>query len=198
MPWANDGGPMLNATRCSPLADPAEAPGEACAFEGSGIAGIDSCETGAICVPDDLDAGGRPGEGVCAALCSTGCPDPADSCVTVFDGVLPLCTHACDPLAADGCDPGWTCSARELPPAPPTFVCQPRMTPVSSAAYEPCQWPTDCASGTFCGPTPSLEYDVCRPFCTVGPYKFACDDGYECAPLDVAGTQWDGLGACSD
>lgn len=44
VPWANDGGGVWNATRCSPVDDDPAAPGEPCTVEGGPTSGIDDCD----------------------------------------------------------------------------------------------------------------------------------------------------------
>jgi Ca-activated chloride channel family protein len=90
MPWANDGGPLHNATRCSPVdPDPGQA-GEPCSVEGSGVSGIDDCALGSMCW--DVDA---QGEGTCVAMCGGSAEAPlCDSgfwCYQGNDGALSLC-----------------------------------------------------------------------------------------------------------
>ncbi len=101
MPWANDGGRTWNATRCSPLGEPPNEPGDPCTVEGSGVSGIDSCALGSMCFGVD----GTTNTGSCVAMCGNfeanpTCPE-GTGCFIAFDGVMPICLPPCDPLAPD-------------------------------------------------------------------------------------------------
>ena len=109
MPWANDGGEVWNASRCTPI-DPAPVgPGEPCTVEGSGTTGIDTCVLGAMCFYVDA----KTTEGVCVEMCSNSEDAPVcleGTCVVQFEGALPLCFETCDPEVAscekdEACEP---------------------------------------------------------------------------------------------
>ncbi len=109
MPWANDGGDIWNASRCTPI-DPAPVPpGEPCTVGGSPSSGIDSCVLGAMCFHVDPETN----LGVCIEMCSNSEEAPVcleGTCVAQFEGAVPLCFETCDPEAmtcADGeaCEP---------------------------------------------------------------------------------------------
>lgn len=109
MPWANDGGNSWNATRCSPIAPNANAPGDLCTVEGSAVSGFDDCEAGSMCFNVDEASG----LGVCTSLCQGSpdapmCPEAHQSCRVTNDGVLPLCEVPCDP-DGDTCPEGQAC-----------------------------------------------------------------------------------------
>lgn len=108
MPWANDGGPLWNATRCSPVVDDPAAVGEPCTVEGSQVSGFDDCELGALCWEVDP----RTLQGTCVAFCDQHEVMPcAEGQVCVYDDVLPVnvCMPWCDPLDPGSCGPGQTC-----------------------------------------------------------------------------------------
>lgn len=108
-PWANDGGDIWNANRCTPLDPTPAAPGEPCTAEGSGFSGIDSCALGAMCFYVDA----KTDEGVCIEMCTNSEEAPVcleGTCIVQFDGVLPLCFETCDPEVAscakdEACEP---------------------------------------------------------------------------------------------
>jgi len=107
MPWANDGGAIWTATRCSPLDAAPGGVGEPCHVEGSGVSGFDDCALGSMCWGVDPDTN----EGTCVGFCEGSeanpqCPDGL-ACFIGFEGALVLCLPPCDPLApecgADAC-----------------------------------------------------------------------------------------------
>jgi hypothetical protein len=191
MPWANDGGPDHNATRCSPLDANPGAPGDPCVVEGSGVSGIDNCELGAMCL--DVD---ETGAGVCVAMCEGSaeapiCPD-GKTCAQMNDGALSLCLDECDPLQPD-CEGPKGCY-----PVNDSFAC---MTPVDDAGVAPGDVCAarglsggkynsirGCVPGMICigddAFTTCTGAGCCSPVCdTSDP---ASDD--TCAAIDVAQT----------
>ncbi len=111
MPWANDGGPTHNATRCSPVDPEPNSIGDPCIVEGNALSGIDSCVLGAMCMGVDP----MTNEGTCVELCggtpgSGTCQAPGVECTPLSDLPIPLCLVACDPMASQ-CPAGFTCSA---------------------------------------------------------------------------------------
>lgn len=154
MPWANDGGPVWNATRCSPLDfDPAQ-DGEPCLVNGSNVSGLDTCALGLMC----FDVDPRTNEGECAALCSGAegdpldtllCDDPELSCILIND-VLPICAMGCDPVVPT-CNSGKACHL-----SGGGFVCGD--IPDSAAAEgEPCVGVTGCGAGLMCAYGPAFD-----------------------------------------
>ncbi len=140
MPWANDGGPQWNATRCSPIARVPNVHGEPCTVEGSGVSGIDDCELGAVCWQVDPETN----EGLCHDLCGAGvsCDDAEDSCATI-DSFIDLCVQSCDPVAPD-CSMEEGCQLYEGSAA---FVCQAAGTTVVG---DPCAQPDECVPDALC------------------------------------------------
>ena len=157
MPWANDGGMLWNATRCSPLAEEPNQYGQPCYVEGSGFSGIDTCAHGLMC----FDVDPRTNEGECAALC-TGlegdpvdallCDDPDLTCIVIND-VLPLCAQDCDPVDPD-CEEGDACFLHGE-----GFTCG---DVPDSAANEgdPCASTTGCGAGLMCAYGPAFECEA--------------------------------------
>ncbi len=96
MPWANDGGDVWNAHRCTPLdPNPVEV-GDPCSVEGSGVSGVDTCAVGSMCFYVDPEAN----EGQCVEICGGEEDEPVcleGTCIVQFDGALPLCFVTCDP-----------------------------------------------------------------------------------------------------
>src|SRR5690606_8242148 len=108
MPWANDGGPAWNASRCSPLDPDAAAPGQPCTVDGSPVSGLDDCAQGSMCWA--VDPG--PLQGTCIAFCDpddpAACGEP-QRCVPLNDGEVPVCLSPCDPLQEGACPAGEAC-----------------------------------------------------------------------------------------
>lgn len=143
MPWANDGGGEWNATRCSPVADNPDTPGQPCTVEGSGTSGIDTCELGVVCWHVDPETN----MGVCEALCSGDagpwpCEGPGQSCVPI-DDLVPLCIASCDPVMPD-CAMDEGC---QIVLGSDAFICQPAG---AVAVGEVCTVPNECEPGALC------------------------------------------------
>lgn len=200
--WANDGGSVWNATRCSAVSPEPHAPGEPCTVEGSGVSGLDDCDATSYCwnVP--------PGElmGECVAMCQ-GSPDapecPAGSdCIIANDGVLILCFEQCDPLAPD-CGEGQSCVWIEGAPH-----CI-QVGPSEASVGDPCESQVTCndvgycvAGATFPG---CAAAGCCSPFCSALEPEgdaacMALDASLGCTPLYEPGRAPPGLehlGACT-
>jgi hypothetical protein len=198
MPWANDGGGTWNATRCSPLDDSPDAPGEPCTVEGSGTSGIDSCALGAMC----FDVDPETNEGTCVELCSGTPADPqcdqADhACFIGNDGVLPLCLLTCDPLVAT-CPDGEACV-----PLADGFFCITTFG-MPGAQGEPCLGAGTCDPGLVCLDGSVVldcaSTECCTAFCdTSGAPCPGADQGVTCQPWYEPGGAPPGLetlGAC--
>lgn len=160
MPWANDGGAIWNATRCTPI-DGDDEPGEPCTVEGSGVSGIDSCVFGAMCFNVDPDSN----EGICEAMCggefgALTCAGEVE-CSEVIEGTVLLCLDQCDPLG-QACPDNQGCYA-----VPDGFACL--ATTAEAAAGEPCEQITGCTPGTLCVPSDFVDgcrsAQCCTPLC---------------------------------
>ncbi len=119
-PWANDGGDVWNASRCTPFG--AVPVGDPCTVEGSGSTGIDNCAPGAMCFYVDPETA----EGVCVETCGGSSDEPTcleGTCLLQFDGALPLCFETCDPKDP-ACVDGEVCEPA-LDAALTTNVCNP-------------------------------------------------------------------------
>jgi len=183
MPWANDGGPAWNATRCTPL-DPAPSQlGEACSVVGGPATGIDSCGLSQICF-----------EGTCVAFCegeleSPSCP-AGQACSSTNEGTLAICLPSCDPLQQT-CAEGEGC----FPAIADTFVCLPAPT---QAIVSPstCHLSGGCEPGTICRASETVpgcadEGGCCTPYCDLT--DAACPPDSACVPFFARGTAPQGL-----
>lgn len=194
MPWASDGGGSWNDTRCSPVAEPAAALGEACEVEGSGVSGLDNCELGAMCFYVDA----QTNAGTCVSLCEGNeeapiCP-PQSQCSITGDGVLTICIPTCDPLAND-CDEGQTCV-----PDDDVFSCAPGIVDAATEG-DPCEFVNACESGLVCVSALATSCPegngCCSSFCDlsgVDPQLQCTNPLQVCAPWYRDGTAPDGLG----
>ena len=182
MPWANDGGPAWNATRCSPLAkDPTQA-GEECKVEGSGVSGIDNCDVGLMCWNVDEN-----GTGMCEDICTGSadlpiCEDPEDFCVMANDGVIALCLFACHPLLHDCPVQNEVCY-----PIGEHWACAPDRQ--SKGRGHPCAFVNQCGAGDVCISKAAFtsclgDWSCCTSLCDLN------DDAADafCQALDPAQT----------
>ena len=176
-PWANDGGNLWNATRCSPLPGDPDETGAPCTTEAGPVSGVDSCVVEAMCWGVDP----KTLEGECVAFCTGSELDPtcpeATACMIANDGVLSLCLPTCDPLAP-ACDEGESCH-----PVDGTWFCLPDGAGVHTEGLTP----TLCEPGTTavdparlasCDPTAG---PCCTPICD--PAAPACDPTLTCSPV---------------
>lgn len=192
MPWANDGGTLWNATRCSPIAEDPAAVGEPCTVEGSGVSGIDTCEQGAMCFAVDP----RTLQGTCAALCTsdpgfTSCAD--DEVCADYDDFFPsVCLPRCDPTDPTSCARGETCREiygdlmcvpdfslpQGLPCGADEQYCAPDQACLPADELASCADPECCTPWCDlsaadpdlpCGAVPG---QVCRPYLTTPPAGF--------------------------
>lgn len=146
MPWSHDGSGSWNATKCTPLAEDPNAPGEPCTVVDNGVSGIDDCEARAMCWNVDPDTN----MGECVAFCSGSeanptCESECESCSISGDGVLMLCLPGCDPLVQD-CGEGQACY-----PTSDTFACVPDAGGDAGALGDPCEFLNVCDPGLLCG-----------------------------------------------
>ena len=145
MPWANDGGPAWNSTRCSPLsASPGQA-GDECMVEGSGVSGVDNCDIGLMCWNVDEN-----GMGVCEDMCTGSaenpiCEDPGDACSIANNGAIVLCLAACDPLIQDCEVENEVCY-----PINEEWVCAPDASGDTGVYADPCEFINACDAGLVC------------------------------------------------
>jgi hypothetical protein len=188
VPWANDGGNLWNAVRCSPVPDEPAGLGQPCVAEGSPVSGLDDCDVGALCWGVDP----RTLQGTCEPLCDE---DAVDSCGDAavcagYDYFAPfVCLNRCDPLdpascAADEacediegdllCIPtvalpqGLTCGAAEQ-------YCTPDQACVGAGLLASCEDPECCTPWCdLSAPDPDLPCaavpgETCLPFFEKAP-----------------------------
>lgn len=183
MPWASGGG-AWDATRCSPVADNPNAPGDDCTVEGSDVSGIDDCDATSMCFAIDPETN----IGTCVAFCEGSpqapiCADPDRACSVSNDGVLILCAETCDPLLQD-------CSAGSWPhgcySVQGEFLCWPDYSFDQGGYGEPCEYFNYCDIGLFCAIPEAVPGCVssycCSQYCALDEPN-ACPDmamGQEC------------------
>ena len=191
MPWANDGGPHWNATRCSPVAPDAGQAGDPCIMEGSQLSGVDDCDIGHFCAWTDAS-----NVGTCVPLCGGNeanplCTDPDDACVIDYQGTITLCLPRCDLLLQD-CPAGQgACWVQVQSPdlVPTCGIAAPTLAP----AGEACEYDWDCMPGTLCHPadqlaTPCTGASCCTPVCDAFLPPDNCAPGEACIPVIPEGT----------
>lgn len=180
MPWANDGGPTWNATRCSPIDPDPDHVGEPCTVEGGPTSGIDSCDRSHVCWQVDP----QTNEGLCYGLCEVDVEGPSCeaplACAEI--DVAQLCVQPCDPLDPLGCPEGTACgffmgSALACQPAPPG----------SATLGTPCDASLPCEAGTLCSYDAALDCGnapgagCCATPCSVSD-PAACTGPATCSP----------------
>lgn len=200
MPWANDGGNSWNATRCSPLDENPGQVGDACMVEGSGVSGIDTCDSRSMCYYVDSDTN----EGICVGFCE-GTPqaptcDTGYICTIVNDGVLTLCRPECDPLLQD-CDGSAAC----LPATGSEgFTCIVDASGKNGAFGDPCEFINACDPGLFCATAEAVPgcagaTGCCSEFCDLSD-PMCTDVDQECVPWFEEGAVppgYESVGACA-
>lgn len=193
MPWANDGGEVWNASRCSPLAGDAAEVGEPCAVEGSAVSGIDDCALGSMCFGVDP----RTNLGECVPMCSGTWDDPqcdaGQHCIQIGLAPVPLCADECNPLAFE-CTEGDNCT-----PSGDAFGCLPPSG--SGGQGDPCEVVTGCDPGNVCVVAIALpeceDANCCTSYCDLAAPT--CPDGLTCTAFYEEGQAPEGLqtlGAC--
>lgn len=199
MPWANDGGDVWNATRCSPIDPSPSAVGDPCQVEGSPLSGLDDCELGSMCWNVSLETLA----GTCTAMCSGSernptCEDPSTMCATEGETGLALCLPVCDPLEQD-CAEGLGCY-----PVESTFLCVPDGSGDTGAPGDPCQGLNACDPGRWCAAPASVPMCMdgvgcCSGLCDVTDPLPPCLPGQECLAWYAEGTApmgYENVGAC--
>lgn len=198
MPWANDGGGIWNATRCSPVEPNPGQVGDACTVQGSGVSGLDSCDVGVMC----FDVDPETNEGVCVEICGGSeanptCQTPDTTCTISNGSSLVLCQAICNPLANE-CADGEGCYF-----VTEASVCAPDASGNMGAAGDPCEFINACDDGLFCAGGAAVEgcdsFGCCTSFCAVGDDSM-CADGQSCVEFFPDGSTpascLEGLGAC--
>ncbi len=199
MPWAADGGSSWNATKCTPVNDNPDQPGDECTVEGSGVSGVDSCEVASMC----WDVDGETNTGTCVPFCegseeSPICSDPSEACSITNDGTLILCLPTCDPLLQD-CQEGQACY-----PEPAGFICSPDASGEMGVYGDPCEFLNVCDPGFWCANADTVPGCVgaigcCASYCDITEPDPFCEDGTECVAWHEEGTAPPGeedIGVC--
>lgn len=180
MPWANDGGPQWNASRCAPVAEDPAAVGEPCFVEGSAVSGLDDCELGSMCFHVDPETL----EGVCVAQCAGSPENPqcpgASQCTQDANGDLLVCLPSCNPLTPGECGSG-VCL-----PTGSSFTCFPSSDDALGPG-EVCESTNACIPGLACLPGNAVGCDAtdcCTAFCdlTAGDPNPICAADQTCTP----------------
>jgi hypothetical protein len=192
--WANDGGTFWNANKCVEIGGEGVA-GDPCTVEGSGVAGVDDCGLGNICLNTDAE-----GVGTCVQFCegTDETCDPGDVCAIYNDGVLPICLVGCDPLLQD-CPDGQGCI--DTPNL--SFICFNDASGDMGGDGDPCP-PEDgensCDPGMWCGPNSAgcVDVNCCTAFCDIT--ESACPQPDECVSFfgdpDNAPPGFENVGVC--
>lgn len=182
-----------NTRRCANEPRVPRGLGEACVVTGGLLSGEDDCAIGLQCLgdfhPRAFEAAGR-----CVELCGT-CTDPADACVPLFGGALPICTRLCDPLAPEPCADGWPClKTNDEPPA--VFACTPSAVDTHAETFEACAIEDHCGPAHHCADL-GAPLGECRKLCAVQGHGPQCDLGSQCVPLpSFPGSPWAHVGEC--
>ncbi len=187
MPWANDGGNVWTANKCTPIDRAAVGVGEPCVVVGSYASGVDDCALDAMCFGVDP----LTNEGTCVPTCTGDedepvCPEGL-ACTLAFDGYLNVCLTPCDPLAPS-CGAGEVCAhAADQPLGTPPFLCYP--TP----QFEPqplgvsCGDLRVCDAGLGCVPSEHvpgcLEESCCTLLGDLEAPPECSDPMQECIPV---------------
>lgn len=180
-----DGDNAWETARCVPVAPVPDALHEPCTVTGNGHDGLDSCDRGMICWPDQFGVEAT----VCIGLC-TGLPhEPqcADPDAVCFQAGPPwgLCFSQCDPLAQN-CREGLVCGPD--PFSHGVFRCVQDVSADEGQLFDPCDYLNDCEPGLYCAePTAAIECDpaadgCCLPFCDLDAVTPCPGAGQQCFP----------------
>jgi hypothetical protein len=201
VPYANDGGSTVNATRCVDIHPQAVGQGEACwtgNTPSSGHTGVDNCDFGMVC----WDVDPETNIGLCLQLCEgTGehmyCSDPDMACV---GKEVNVCFPKCRPLE-DNCPAGCGCYAVSN-----NLACAPDASGDMGAYGDPCEFVNVCDPGNVCLGAEAIPAcaegspGCCTEFCDLTAP--ACPDaelGVECVPWYEEGQappENENLGVC--
>ena len=145
--------------------------------------------------------------GLCLQFCEqtnpTSCANsglPNAECLSLNDGVLPLCQEPCDPLAQD-CGTGWGCYGVGTQ----GFSCAiPGYDDALGNDADECYTIQSCKPGLICSEgTTVANCDAarcCTQFCDLGQGNSECTDpGEECVPYfdGAAPPGYANVGTCS-
>jgi hypothetical protein len=154
-PWASDGGPTWNGTKCMPVVDDPAGSGEPCHVQGSPTSGLDDCDRRSMCFyvdPETL-------EGTCTPFCAGDEADPQCDrgrfCPLLADSALALCLPLCSPHQQD-CPAGQACY-----PSMGEWVCSPDLSGDTGAYGDPCRSIMQCDPGLACVAASAVPWDAC-------------------------------------
>jgi hypothetical protein len=197
--WADDGGGSWNATKCVPIAEDPDQPGEACTVEASPVSGVDSCDLGSMCW--DVDGALH---GTCVPLCTGTSDDPAcgdftTTCSITNGGALNLCLPICNPLI-DQCDDDQGCYIGGT-----AFVCSPDGSGAAGQQGDECMYVNACDPGLVCMDGDYVpgctDPACCTAVCDISSLDACAGLGVPCVPAYAEGTAPPGLelvGFCID
>lgn len=173
-----------DTTRCVPVAPAPDQLYEPCSLTGDGSDGLDTCDRGMICLPDEFSD-----SRVCIGFCSGAshrprCADPEALC---YETAPPwgLCRRQCDPLAQN-CEQGNACI--HDPWSGNGFLCILDASGDEGQLFDSCEYANACDPGLDCGdPTAAVECDptafgCCLPFCDLDDPTPCPGAGQECVP----------------
>lgn len=182
--------PVLNVNYCVPHGD--GAPGDACTAA-EGPIGTETCGLTGVCLGLQAD---RSGKGTCVELCSPPehaptCATPGTRCARLNQGVLPVCSTPCDPLALEPC-PSLSTDCLAYVKVGSTFPgstnCLPVPdAPITSDLGDPCYGVSECTEGQACVFSASAEdecggWGCCRLICDTDATA-PCGPTGQCQPL---------------
>lgn len=169
---------------CVPVEEQPVPAGQPCSLLGEPGSGLDDCALGSMCMGADPDVADS---GICIAFCEGDhsqpvCADEGSECYAPADGLIVFCLPLCDPLAPD-CPGDFGCYPLLLD----RFGCAPDASEGMGAPGDPCDWYSQCASGSWCldqtevpGCTP--DPGCCSPSCDLGDPTPPCLPGQSCVP----------------
>ena len=202
MPYANDGGAVWNATRCSPIAARPAGIGDTCTMLGGRSSGLDDCDFGSMCW--DVDHETLTGHCIPTCVGDPGnplCESPDRHCVQSGSGVPNPCLPKCDPLAQD-CTEGRGCYLY----SGKVFLCAADGSGDGGASYDGCEFINVCDPGLVCvdatddAACPNSAPGCCKTICEVSGSAPTCPPLEECVPWewtdDEIPPELENLGLC--
>ena len=196
-PFSNGGSGTWNDLQCVPVDPMPDGFGEPCTVQEYPTSGVDSCDVGALCIVDDVEA--LTGE--CIELCGGSpeeptCEQPEAQCVISAEGSIAPCRLPCDPLGEE-CDADEVCV-----PTHQFFTCLPDASEEGGAFGDSCKWTNGCNEGLGCfAPLEGICADgapgCCLPYCSLAAPD--CPDMLTCLPFwedDGAPEGYEDVGLC--
>ena len=172
VPFNENGGIFPDGVKCVPETPNADEIGAECQTMGGFGSGEDSCVAGSLCLDLDDD-----GFATCVEFCQgetpeeAFCEDPDETCVELFEPIIPVCFRKCNPLVQD-CPDGEGCFMDAPMLGAEGFVCMPlvkNLSPGGGVFPEGCIAMSNCAPGNSCvfaENVPSCQgVYCCTPWC---------------------------------